>query len=921
MLSKPVCDLSPLIYLRSLPISAFFRHLDCLQVELDHIRTPVTTSHAFPWDQRSPILPCELYAHVTWSMLFHRNPRRALLPNFLTATSSTTGSRFEQHYATLLRASDAAYADHIRRGTMPRDVEAEVSYCTNALHELMGDIARSIGPRVESELMLARSGLWPRISPRNLLEQLTLSQRHGLSAPWKKKLVDFGQAIAMLQRARRLSELSSQEHRAEYEREANNDGRSGWDPLENPDWLLVELESNLRIRPVQAEIAMEMLQPKSSQNCVMQLNMGEGKSSVSVVPLMLRRRFLIVIHQVIVPIVAAALADQSRLTRVVVLKPLARQMFRLLCRALGGLTNRRIFYLPIDRSLRPDPAMAKKIYDLLVECMQVGGVLLCQPEHILSFKLMTLETLSASPSSPLSQSLLHIQRWLEENARDILDESDEILSPKYQLIYTIGRQHAPDGESMRWKLAQEVFDLVKAYARDESHTGSLSIEVSSPQRFPQIRVFTEECGQRLLRQVAKGIVLWDLLPSFSFRRMDRQILLRFITERDIDDNLYEQVTDICRRHDSSTFKNSTVLKPILLLRGLLGHGVLLTVLKEKRWRVDYGLDISRSMLAVPYRAKDSPSHRAEFGHTDIAICLTCLTYYYEGLTDTQLEACFSQLFKADNPDLEYEEWIKDSLDNLSPTLHHLRGLNLEDPIQRDMHIFPQLRHCKAVIDFFLSTIVFPKYMKEFPHKLSTSGWDLAQDRSSFGQLVTGFSGTNDYRFLLPHTISQVDMETHLHTNAMVLHYLLRSENSKVIPLGDVNTSVREMLELLRDVEPHARVFLDVGAQVLELQNQGVAKLWLEVDTRPEIEAAVFVDSKDELRVLRRDGSVELLVASPYLQQLGRCVVYLDEAHTRGTDLKLPPGSRAAVTLGPRLCKDKLVQGACPHLGERIFFDR
>ena len=85
-------------------------------------------------------------------------------------------------------------------------------------------------------------------------------------------------------------------------------------------------------------------------------------------------------------------------------------------------------------------------------------------------------------------------------------------------------------------------------------------------------------------------------------------------------------------------------------------------------------------------------------------------------------------------------------------------------------------------------------------------------------------------------------------------------------------------------------------------------------TRVQRSASVFVDPKDELRVLRRDGTVELLVASPYLQQLERCAVYLDEAHTRGTDLKLPPGSRAAVTLGPRLCKDKLVQGVCPHLG-------
>jgi hypothetical protein len=590
-------------------------------------------------------------------------------------------------------------------------------------------------------------------------------------------------------------------------------------------------------------------------------------------------------------------------------------MFHLLCRTLSGLANRRIFYLPIDRSLRPDPSLAEKIRDLFVQCMEVGGILLCQPEHILSLRLMALETLSSSSSSPLSQSLLSTQIWLEKNARDVLDESDEIMSPKYQLVYTIGTQHAPDGESMRWKLAQEIFDLVKVKAKENVHReeceGSLSVDDSPPQRFPQIRVFKQHCGQSLLHQIAKCIVLENLLPSFSFRRFspkDRTTLLDFFTKPSIDSEDHNRVMRICQNQDHSAPDLPTTLKPILLLRGLLGHGVLLTVLKEKRWRVDYGLDTSRSMLAVPYRAKDSPSPRAEFGHTDVAICLTCLTYYYKGLTDPQLGDCFEQLFKTDTPDQTYEEWIKDCRNNLPETLYRLRGLNLEDPMQRKEHIFPRLRHCKAVIDFFLSTIVFPKHMKEFPHKLSTSGWDLAQDRSSFGQLVTGFSGTNDNRFLLPRMIEQTDLEAHDHTNAMGLDYLLRRENSRVVHLPDATKNIRGMLEYLRKEEPNARVLLDVGAQVLELQNQGVAELWLEVDRRPEIEAAIFVDSKDDLRVRRRDGTVELLVSSPYLEQLGRCVVYLDEAHTRGTDLKLPPGSRAAVTLGPRLCKDKLMQG-------------
>lgn len=50
----------------------------------------------------------------------------------------------------------------------------------------------------------------------------------------------------------------------------------------------------------------------------MQLNMGQGKSSV------------------IVPIIAATLANREKLVRIVVLKPLAMQMFHLLVQKLDG---------------------------------------------------------------------------------------------------------------------------------------------------------------------------------------------------------------------------------------------------------------------------------------------------------------------------------------------------------------------------------------------------------------------------------------------------------------------------------------------------------------------------------------------------------------------------------------------------------
>lgn len=120
-------------------------------------------------------------------------------------------------------------------------------------------------------------------------------------------------------------------------------------------------------------------------------------------------------------------------------------------------------------------------------------------------------------------------------------------------------------------------------------------------------------------------------------------------------------------------------------------------------------------------------------------------------------------------------------------------------------------------------------------------------------------------------------------------------------------------ELLRMLAKHPdgrriQVLLDVGAQVLELRNHEVAEKWLEVVPEYTAQAAVYFNDNDELTVLTRDGNTEPLMISAFAENLGSCLVYLDEAHTRGTDLKLPKKSCAAVTLGPNLTKDRLVQG-------------
>jgi len=299
----------------------------------------------------------------------------------------------------------------------------------------------------------------------------------------------------------------------------------------------------------------------------------------------------------------------------------------------------------------------------------------------------------------------------------------------------------------------------------------------------------------------------------------------------------------------------------------------------------------------------------------VAITLTCLSYYYGGLTKDQVLSCFDLLAKLDNPEMEYDHWV-DLGQDLPEELRQLSGVNTEDKAQVDEFLVPLFSRNKGVVDFYLSQVVFPRAAREFPSKLPTSAWDLVEDKKN---LTTGFSGTNDNRYLLPTSIAQEDPDFVLGTNALVLRHLLLPENDHYeCTEGDngERESATAFLERLVSKNPEIRVLLDVGAQMLELQNEALARHWLSL--RPDISAAIFFNDLDHLAVVTSDGTIEPFISSPFNRQLDRCVVYLDEAHTRGTDLKLPKGMRAAVTLGPKVTKGRLVQGmAIDFLREEI----
>ncbi|KAJ4208350.1 hypothetical protein NW767_001454 [Fusarium falciforme] len=828
------------------------------------------------------------------------------LTKVLDSLDNKTTLVYEHHYVRELRQSLASLRDHVeneldadRLSKHASLFQQHLEQCDSRVKSIYDSLLRAVMSSISQastnapETVLStlrKAHFLPRVSPILFLQQLRMLRWWRLSDQWRNAIIEYALAITALQQARRF--LRFQDSPVDLLRELENTGHKGWNAHEHPEWLLLECESEIMIREVQEQIAQQMMAPPDKQNAVMQLNMGEGKSTV------------------IVPIVSSALGDGSKLVRVIVAKPQAKQMNQMLVSKLSGLLDRPVYQLPFSREIRMDTLRAGAIHRLMVKCMEEGGVLMVQPEHLLSFQLMEPEC-QLNGNGTASEQMMKTRTFFDKFSRDIVDESDENFSVKFELIYTLGQQRSIEHSPDRWIVVQEVLGLIAKFCGESRFEFPRSIDFDDRhvERFPRIRLLRPDAQEAILNRVAEYICETGMsgFPIAHQPPKIREAVRRYITQWELSPEEVESV-------EQSLFWGETTMNHILLLRGLLSGGILSFALGQKRWRVNYGTDPHRetkTLLAVPYRAKDNPTPRSEFSHPDVVIVLTCLSYYYSGLDDEALYSAFHLLTNSDNADLEYQVWVK-TAPTLPEHFRHLEGINLRDRLQSTTEVFPHLRYSKAAIDYYLCRLVFAKECKEFPHKLSASGWDLAKIKTN---PTTGFSGTNDSRYLLPMAIKQLDLVEQKHTNALVLEYLLRPENGIALMPPEMKGATfdsQTLLEMVSKMSSNTRVILDVGAQVIDLTNIEFAKAWLSRYDDENTQAVICFSELDDIIVVDRSGKVEELQTSPFANQMDQCLVFLDEAHTRGTDLKLPVNYQAVVTLGAGLTKDRLVQ-ACMRM--------
>lgn len=753
-------------------------------------------------------------------------------------------------------------------------------------------------------------------------------------------LIELAVLIVQLQRLRRMLHHLCDGQFDWYLKEAENIPHRNWlrgdrKPSYELQWLLFEVENDVCIRSQQISVAQHMLQGHASRHLVTQLNMGEGKT------------------RVIVPLLLLSLGNGDCLARLLVLLPLLTTSSNLLTFQLGGLLNRQIVEMPFERTIELTQENIAMLIQSVMEWRQQGSLLVSVREHVLSLFLKFYEAAynchlthhgrhsghfvgaECSFSECLAGPLFNLVDRLHP-IRDVIDEADEVLHHRFHLVYPVGLQSDPDGQDLRWEIPEYILQLVCELIprlKRKYRNSIIFAENDQSEMFPSgLRFLESEACSAAYDDLCQGI----LSEVFACEGRTKQpgvftelraklgrphilfLCQQFLKSEELSKQAERDFAKLVTNCDLS----ERVQCALLGLRGLLAHKVLLFCLM-KRFRVDFGL-VQRAntpqprkgrrhiALAVPFRAKDVPAENTEFGHPDVAVVLTLISYYHQGLSLSQVHELLNRLERKEACCDIFRDWVIKA--KLCPVgASEFISINRQDPQQmKEVHRF--LSRNMLAVNFFLNNVIFPKELKVFKTRISTNSWSLVPE--SPRPHCCGFSGTNDTELLLPGFALQNDLKEVVKTNALVCQLVLSAENDSYRTFQttlDSSVLLEEILRFQTEGSSHGReinALIDVGACVVDEKNAEFAWEWLK--KRKNMRAVVYFDGNELFVRDRQSPQGSRLDLSFFARDLSDCLVYIDHQHTRGTDLAMPRGTRAAVTLGKQLRKDELVQ-ACMRM--------
>ncbi|XP_018895940.2 uncharacterized protein [Bemisia tabaci] len=511
-------------------------------------------------------------------------------------------------------------------------------------------------------------------------------------------------------------------------------------------------------------------------------------------------------------------------------------------------------------------------------------------------------------------------------AIDLFDESDEILKHGTELNYTIGDRCAFAGGELRWKIPQFFIKAIFCdfEIREVIDAGKVHGFTAVSQRF------SDEGGVPFIQLLCKSYFDDHIKPSLveKFFQENLSSLRKFQTSADscfAQDGisslrqyvagklqLNEEKKVLAFLADKGPLKDK-----LLIAKGWLSHGILFHVFNSK-YRVQFGLHLNSEgeaikRIAIPFLGKDTPSPRSEFSHPDVMLGFTIISYLYKGLSQKELKETLLNLkgsFSAPVGDMTLsswtqagEDWISTQVDEFPPLqLKSLQYMDLADELcLTQAHQYLSGNHL-AIFDY-LNQFVLLEEATQYRHKISANAHSLVGYNAALG-----FSGTDDRKITMPFQVESRCSTSQIGTNGKLLSVLTEERNSHYQSL-ETEDSKKLLTELCLFVKENksCHALIDAGALVTGLSNSDVAKFLITHLPDTFVGILYFSDEGNKLTVQTRDGKISAL-QDCYLDKRF-LFAYLDDIHTRGTDIQLPLNCHAILTIGMDMSKDKLMQAA------------
>lgn len=465
-------------------------------------------------------------------------------------------------------------------------------------------------------------------------------------------------------------------------------------------------------------------------------------------------------------------------------------------------------------------------------------VIFMTPDEKKSFELKIKE----------KDNIIH-NKFLNSRVYYIYDESDDTFHPRNQLVWVYGKNVPLEDSIIRYRIPQLLLESMKKfnYLENDEYLVNLDNELIDYSKI--INYMIDEYFPRLNKMIKDEINLSILNSSIS-----------------------EHINNL-----SNIEEQSQIVKFINIMVLYIKMGLLYNCL-SLRTRVNYGVDTRRkSKLSVPYLYKDIPSDKSEYAIADKTILLTYAYWYSVGIGISDLKNIWKKINKQ-----IYESF------NIDYPFESINTYVLE----KEHMIFTEN---KKLINYWLETIVFPKYINQFPKKRCATPWNMITNSNSNNK-TSGFSGTNGTKELHPDSIIQNDLEENINTNYKV-DKLIKEQEYIGIWTNDNQYNIL--------AETKTDVVIDVGSLIME-NNEKFSAEWLNI--RKDKKFVVFFNNNNIRVCMDREKKISLFENSNVNNIMDQCLIYMDQSHSIGTHFDMPNDFKAILTIGKNVSRDSLAQG-------------